>query len=110
MVLFIPRNRLETGTGMRLFLDILSLLSTPPSLLPSPSLSPFLSLSCSIPLLMAQVHLIIRFANPTTGEIEEKHSKQSSGSMDFFSDKKTHLFTLSEHTDLPLKVLHLFNL
>lgn len=54
---------------------------------------------------MAQVHLIIRFANPTTGEIEEKHSKQSSGSMDFFSDKKTHLFTLSEHTDLPLKVL-----
>ena len=40
--------------------------------------------------------MIIRFKNPTTGEVEEKHSKQSSDSMEFFNDKKTHLFTLGE--------------
>jgi len=47
----------------------------------------------------SKVHLIIRFENPTTGEVEEKHSKQSTDSMDFFTDKKTHLFTLIIHSD-----------
>ena len=40
--------------------------------------------------------MIVRFRNPVTGEVEEKHSKQSTETMDFFSDKKTHLFTLCE--------------
>ena len=43
-----------------------------------------------------QVHMIVQFKNPVTGKIEEKHSKQSSESMAFFDDKKTHLFTLCE--------------
>ena len=45
----------------------------------------------------SKIHVIIRFKNPVTGEVEEKHSKQSAEAMDFFSDKKTHLFTLCEH-------------
>lgn len=44
----------------------------------------------------SKVHFIIRFKNPVTGEVEEKHSKQSTESMDFFGDKKTHLFTLGK--------------
>lgn len=44
----------------------------------------------------SKVHFIIRFRNPVTGEVEEKHSKQSEESKDFFDDKKTHLFTLCE--------------
>eukprot|EP00731_Ephydatia_muelleri_P030689 Em0022g203a len=49
--------------------------------------------------LTSKVHFIIRFKNPVTGEIEEKHSKQSTESMDFFNDKKTHLFTLLIRND-----------
>ena len=45
-------------------------------------------------LVSTQVHFIIQFKNPVTGEMEEKHSKQSTESMEFFDDKKTHLFTL----------------
>ena len=44
----------------------------------------------------SKIHFIVRFKNPVTGEVEEKHSKQSTDSMDFFTDKKTHLFTLRE--------------
>ena len=44
--------------------------------------------------------MIIQFKNPVTGEVEEKHSKQSSEKMDFFDDKKTHLFTLREFSNL----------
>lgn len=40
-----------------------------------------------------QLHMIIRYKNPVTGEIEEKHSKQPDD-LDFFDDKRTHLFTL----------------
>ena len=40
--------------------------------------------------------MIVRFRNPVTGEVEEKHAKQTAESMDFFTDKKTHLFTLRE--------------
>lgn len=47
----------------------------------------------------SKVHMIIRFKNPVTGEVEEKHSKQSTESMDFFDDKRTHLFTLSIKSD-----------
>lgn len=44
----------------------------------------------------SKIHFIIQFKNPVTGEVDEKHSKQSTESMDFFTDKKTHLFTLRE--------------
>ncbi len=44
----------------------------------------------------SKIHFILRFKNPVTGEIEEKHAKQSTASMDFFTDKKTHLYTLCE--------------
>jgi len=46
--------------------------------------------------LSSKIHFIVRFKNPVTGEVEEKHSKQSDQKMDFFDDKKTHLFTLSK--------------
>ena len=43
----------------------------------------------------SKIHFIVRLKNPVTGEIEEKHSKQAEGgNMEFFNDKKTHLFTL----------------
>ena len=44
--------------------------------------------------LTSKIHFILRYKNPMTGEVEEKHSKQASGDMKFFDDKKTHLFTL----------------
>ncbi len=44
----------------------------------------------------SKIHFIVRFKNPVTGEVEEKHSKQADGKMDFFDDKKTHLFALSK--------------
>lgn len=44
----------------------------------------------------SKIHFIVGFQNPVTGEVEEKHAKQSTDAMNFFSDKKTHLFTLRE--------------
>ena len=73
--------------GRAIPLFCLSLSPPPPS--PSLSFSSFLSFSL-------QIHVIYQFKNPKTGDVEEKHSKQSSESMDFFEDKKTHLFTLCE--------------
>ena len=52
----------------------------------------------------SKVHFIIRFKNPVTGEVEEKHSKQSEESKDFFDDKKTHLFTLRKIAFVKLHV------
>lgn len=47
----------------------------------------------------SKIHFIVRLKNPVTGEIEEKHSKQAEGgNMEFFNDKKTHLFTLLIHS------------
>ncbi|XP_003387493.1 PREDICTED: calnexin-like [Amphimedon queenslandica] len=43
----------------------------------------------------SKLHFIVRFKNPKTGEIEEKHCKQTTTSFDhIFTDKITHLFTL----------------
>ena len=43
----------------------------------------------------SQLHFIFRHKNPKTGEIEEKHAKKPSGNLDsYFTDKKTHLYTL----------------
>lgn len=39
-------------------------------------------------------HFIVRYKNPVTGEIEEKHAKKSQLIDAFFTDGKTHLFTL----------------
>ena len=42
-----------------------------------------------------KLHFIMRHKHPKTGVYEEKHSKKPSGGLDFFSDKKTHLFRLT---------------
>ncbi len=42
----------------------------------------------------SKIHFILKYKNPMTGEVEEKHSKQSTEGMGFFDDKRTHLFTL----------------
>lgn len=42
-----------------------------------------------------QLHFIFRHKNPKTGEIEEKHAKKPAGNLEkYFTDKKTHLYTL----------------
>ncbi|XP_067663080.1 calnexin-like isoform X1 [Haliotis asinina] len=47
-----------------------------------------------------KLHFIFRHKNPKTGEFEEKHAKKPSGSLDsYFTDKKTHLFTLIVNPD-----------
>ena len=40
-------------------------------------------------------HFIIRFKNPRTGVFEEKHAKRVDILDSFFSDGRTHLYTLS---------------
>ena len=50
--------------------------------------------------------MITQFKNPVTGEVEEKHSKQSSEKMDFFDDKKTHLFTLREFSSCQATMMY----
>jgi calnexin len=42
----------------------------------------------------SKYHFIIRFKNPVTGSIEEKHAKKSELLDTYFSDGKTHLYTL----------------
>lgn len=44
-------------------------------------------------------HFIVRYKNPVTGEIEEKHAKKSQLIDAFFTDGKTHLFTLVVRPD-----------
>ncbi|ESO88512.1 hypothetical protein LOTGIDRAFT_219285 [Lottia gigantea] len=42
-----------------------------------------------------KLHFIFRHKNPKTGEIEEKHAKKPTANIDsYFSDKKTHLYSL----------------
>ncbi len=55
----------------------------------------------------SKIHFIVGFKNPVSGEIEEKHSKPSTESMDFFTDKKTHLFTLCESPCTLAEILYL---
>ena len=44
-----------------------------------------------------QLHFIFRHKNPKTGEYEEKHAKKPSGKLEnFFTDKKTHLYSLGK--------------
>ncbi|KAF8565331.1 hypothetical protein P879_06402 [Paragonimus westermani] len=45
-------------------------------------------------------HFIVRYKNPKTGEIEEKHAKKVTSDIDrYFSDKRTHLYTLVLRSD-----------
>jgi len=53
-----------------------------------------------------KLHFIFRHKNPLTGEFEEKHAKKPTGAIDtFFTDKKTHLFTLVVNPDNSFEVL-----
>lgn len=53
-----------------------------------------------------KLHFIFRHKNPKTGEFEEKHAKKPSGSLDsYFTDKKTHLYTLVINPDNSFEVL-----
>merc|ERR1719187_2514586 len=53
-----------------------------------------------------KLHFIMRHRNPLTGEFEEKHAAKPSGPIDtFFTDKKTHLFTLVVKPDQSYEVL-----
>jgi hypothetical protein len=45
-------------------------------------------------------HFIIRFKNPITGKVEEKHAKKSELVETYFSDGKTHLYTLGKEESL----------
>jgi calnexin len=47
-----------------------------------------------------KLHFIFRHKNPITGEFEEKHAKKPSSDINkFFSDQKTHLYTLVLSSD-----------
>jgi len=53
-----------------------------------------------------KMHFIFRHKNPKTGEFEEKHAKKPSGSIDkYFTDKKTHLYSLVINPDNSFEVL-----
>ncbi|KAK3099609.1 hypothetical protein FSP39_007002 [Pinctada imbricata] len=53
-----------------------------------------------------KLHFIFRHKNPKTGEIEEKHAKKPTASIDsHFSDKKTHLYTLVVNPDNSYEML-----
>lgn len=44
-----------------------------------------------------KLHFIFRHKNPKTGEYEEKHAKKPDADLrTYFTDKKTHLYTLGE--------------
>lgn len=47
-----------------------------------------------------KLHFIFRHNNPKTGEYEEKHAKKPDADLrTYYTDKKTHLYTLGEtHT------------
>lgn len=44
-----------------------------------------------------KLHFIFRHKNPKTGQYEEKHAKRPEADLkNFFTDKKTHLYTLGK--------------
>ncbi|XP_044129194.1 calnexin-like [Bufo gargarizans] len=53
-----------------------------------------------------KLHFIFRHKNPKTGEYEEKHAKKPDADLkSFFTDKKTHLYTLILNPDNTFEVL-----
>lgn len=56
--------------------------------------------------LTSKVHFIIRYTNPKNGSINEYHAKATDKSLDeYFTDHKTHLYTLMVNPDNSYKVL-----
>lgn len=54
----------------------------------------------------SKMHFIFRHKNPQTGEIEEKHAKKPTANIDsYFTDRKTHLYTLVVNPDQTFEVL-----
>lgn len=46
-----------------------------------------------------KLHFIFRHKNPKTGEYEEKHAKKSDSDLrTYYTDKKTHLYTLGKRS------------
>lgn len=46
-----------------------------------------------------KLHFIFRHKNPKTGEYEEKHAKKPDADLrTYYTDKKTHLYTLGKST------------
>jgi hypothetical protein len=43
-----------------------------------------------------KMHFIVRFKNPVSGKIEEKHAKKPEIHDPIFSDSRSHLYTLGE--------------
>ncbi|XP_069619709.1 calnexin isoform X1 [Ranitomeya imitator] len=53
-----------------------------------------------------KLHFIFRHKNPKTGEYEEKHAKKPDADLkSFFTDKKTHLYTLVLNPDNSFEIL-----
>ncbi|XP_055498819.1 calnexin [Leucoraja erinacea] len=53
-----------------------------------------------------KLHFIIRHKNPKTGEVEEKHAKRPDVDLkSYYTDKKTHLYTLVVNPDNSFQVL-----
>ncbi|XP_075458149.1 calnexin [Ascaphus truei] len=53
-----------------------------------------------------KLHFIFRHKNPKTGEYEEKHAKRPDADLkSYFTDKKTHLFTLVMNPDNSYEIL-----
>ncbi|XP_069055602.1 calnexin [Pleurodeles waltl] len=53
-----------------------------------------------------KLHFIFRHKNPKTGEYEEKHAKRPDADLKaYFSDKKTHLYTLVLNPDNSFEIL-----
>ncbi|KAL3973477.1 anoctamin-2 [Sarotherodon galilaeus] len=53
-----------------------------------------------------KLHFIFRHKNPKTGEYEEKHAKKPDADLrTYFTDKKTHLYTLVVNSDNSFEVL-----
>ncbi|XP_067900125.1 calnexin [Heterodontus francisci] len=53
-----------------------------------------------------KLHFILRHKNPKTGEYEEKHAKRSDVDLkSYYTDKKTHLYTLVLNPDNSFQVL-----
>ncbi|XP_070198494.1 calnexin-like isoform X2 [Littorina saxatilis] len=54
----------------------------------------------------SKMHFIFRHKNPKTGEIEEKHAKKPTANIDsYFTDRKTHLYTLVVNPDQTFEML-----
>jgi calnexin len=52
-----------------------------------------------------KLHFIFRHKNPLKGTLEEKHAKKPTATLDsYFSDKKTHLYTLVVNSDNSFQV------